>query len=137
MQGFTQGWITNDDEMKGLHDEAVMSGSLVLFRTPRLRAWHCDGATACWRSITGGGPKAYWKAQIKLSEAGDHSPCHEHAQLYVCAGENDKALEDLKGALNAGCSGVAFTWLRADPSLDPLRGDPRFKEILKKVNLGE
>jgi hypothetical protein len=26
-------------------------------------------------------------------------------------------------------------WLRIDPELFPLRGDPRFKELLRKCNL--
>lgn len=138
LQGFTQSWITNDYQMKGLYDDAVMS-DLWFYSAPE-----ASGQALRWRdrmltAYRGGGPMAYWKAQIKLFEANDQSPCGEGARagLYVWAGENEKALEGLKRALDAGCSGAGFTWLGADPALDPLRGDPRFKEILKRVNLGD
>jgi TolB-like protein/DNA-binding winged helix-turn-helix (wHTH) protein/Tfp pilus assembly protein PilF len=138
LQGFTQGWITRDYVMKGLYDDAVMS-DLWFYSAPE-----ASGQALRWRdrmlaAYRGGGPMAYWNAQIKLFEANDQSPCGEggRAELYVRVGENEKALEGLKRALDAGCSGVGFTWLGADPSLDPLRGDPRFKGMLKKLNLSE
>jgi len=53
----------------------------------------------------------------------------------VLAGENDKALENLNRALNEGCFWLSI--MKTEPIFDPLRGDPRFKEILKKVNLSD
>jgi TolB-like protein/DNA-binding winged helix-turn-helix (wHTH) protein len=138
LQGDTQGWITRDYLMKGLYDDAVMS-DIWFYSAPEASGPALRARDRMWAAYRAGGPMAYWNAQIKLFEADNQSPCGEgrHAGLYVRVGENEKALEGLKRALDAGCSGVGFTWLGADPSLDPLRGDPRFKEILKRVNLGD
>jgi len=138
LQGWTQGWITDDYVMKGMYDDAVMS-DLWFYSAPEASGPALRGGERMLAEYRRGGPKAYWETQIKILETGDHSPCGEggRAGLYVRVGENEKALEGLKGALDAGCSGVRFTWLGADPSLDPLRGDPRFKDLLRKVNLAD
>jgi hypothetical protein len=53
----------------------------------------------------------------------------------VLAGENDGALENLNRLLNQGCFWLSI--IKTEPLFDPLRGDPRFKDMLKKVNLSE
>ena len=52
---------------------------------------------------------------------------------YAALGEKDKAFEwldrmyeDRKGML---------IWLKVDPGLDPLRSDPRFRELARRVGL--
>ena len=55
------------------------------------------------------------------------------AQLYAVLGENDQAFASLERAYQKHDFGLAN--LRVSPFFDPLRSDPRFKQMLKKVGL--
>jgi tetratricopeptide (TPR) repeat protein len=129
----TVDWEVDDYQMEGKPQQAVMA-DLRNFSLPDGKRWH-DRLDAAYRS---GGQKAYWETRIKsLRTLPDSSPCSAAgiARIYVLAGENDKALENLNRALNEGC--FWFSMMKTEPILDPLRGDPRFKDMLKKVNLGD
>ena len=55
------------------------------------------------------------------------------AKMHAALGENDAAFEWLQRAYQErDCS---LTWLLNDESVDCIRGDPRFDELLKKVGL--
>jgi len=53
------------------------------------------------------------------------------AVMYTALGEKDKAFK----ALSFEPTHAWIPWVRVDPQFFPLRGDPRFKELLKKYNL--
>ena len=127
----TVDWEVSDYVMKGMAEQAVMA-DLRNFPLPDGKRWH-DRLTAAYRS---GGRKAYWETRIKLLQAIPDSPCLgiDIARIYVMSGENDKALEELNRSLNERCGG-RLTGITT-PIWDPLRGDPRFKNILEKLNLG-
>ena len=57
------------------------------------------------------------------------------ANLYIGLGEVDEAFAELAQAETEHSAYVGF-W-KVDPDLDPLRSDPRFTELLKKVGLDE
>jgi tetratricopeptide (TPR) repeat protein len=62
-------------------------------------------------------------------------PADAMAQVYTGLGEKAKALEWLEkgyGRHSLGLGGVA---LKVDPVWDPLRGDPRFANLLRRTNL--
>jgi TolB-like protein/Tfp pilus assembly protein PilF len=128
----TVDWEVDDYEMKGKPEQAVMA-DLRNFSIPDEKKWH-DRLDAAYRS---GGQKAYWETRIKFLRALPDSQCSAGglARIYVLAGENDKALENLNRALDEGCFWLSI--MKTEPIFDPLRGDPRFKEILKKVNLSD
>jgi hypothetical protein len=52
----------------------------------------------------------------------------------VCAGlgDKDQAIEWLEKAYQEHSVGVMF--LKVDPTLDPLRSDPRFQDLLRRMN---
>jgi TolB-like protein/DNA-binding winged helix-turn-helix (wHTH) protein len=54
-------------------------------------------------------------------------------QAYAAAGEPDKAIAALNLAVQEHSN--VITTLKVDPAFDPLRGDPRFQEILRKLKL--
>jgi tetratricopeptide (TPR) repeat protein len=56
---------------------------------------------------------------------------YEVAFIYAGLGEKDQALEWLEKAYTERDQGLAF--LKVDPTLDPLRSDPRFQEILRRM----
>ncbi len=128
----TVDWEVDDYEMKGMPEQAVVA-DLRNFSLPAGKRLH-DRLDAAYRS---GGRKAYWETRIKFLRAQPDSQCSAGGlvRIYVLAGENDSALENLNRLLNEG-----YFWLsiiKAEPLFDPLRGDPRFKDMLKKVNLSE
>ena len=57
------------------------------------------------------------------------------ATVYAALGEKDKAFEWLERDVSA--RNPRFLEFRWSPASDPLRDDPRFKEILKKMGLPE
>ena len=57
------------------------------------------------------------------------------AGLYAELGEKDKAFAALDEALETKDQHMA--WTKVDPIMDPLRDDPRFKEVLKKAGFPE
>jgi serine/threonine-protein kinase len=69
---------------------------------------------------------------IELSTRQYVSP-FEIALIYVGLGENEEAFEWLERAYDDRSSWLAF--LRIELVLDPLRDDPRFKDLLHRVNL--
>ncbi len=128
----TVDWEVDDYEMKGMPEQAVVA-DLRNFSLPAGKRLH-DRLDAAYRS---GGRKAYWETRIKFLQAQPDSQCSAGGlvRIYVLAGENDNALENLNRLLNEGCFWLSI--IKAEPLFDPLRGDPRFKDMLKKVNLSE
>ncbi len=53
------------------------------------------------------------------------------ARIHAALGENDKAMEYLERVYADRSESVV--WLKVDPSFDPLRKDPRFAALLKRV----
>ena len=58
---------------------------------------------------------------------------YEIALVYAGLKENDNAFEWLEKAFQVRDKGL--TYLKIDPCLDPLRSDPRFTELIKRVGL--
>ncbi len=58
---------------------------------------------------------------------------NEIAAVYAGLGENDKAFATLETGYNGHSS--QFNWLKVDPRLDPLRSDPRFEDLLRRMGL--
>jgi len=80
--------------------------------------------------------KEGWPGFLRLVVA-ENSPLKDSnnnwtfAKVYVGLGEKDKALAELNKAYENRISSVL--WFKVEPQLDPLRPDPRFQELLKKV----
>ena len=55
------------------------------------------------------------------------------AQLYTALGKKDEAFR----WLNYEHPHAFFPWIRVLPSFEPLWDDPRFKELLQRLNLPE
>jgi TolB-like protein/Tfp pilus assembly protein PilF/predicted Ser/Thr protein kinase len=57
---------------------------------------------------------------------------YEVALIYAGLGEKDRAFEWLERAYKVHDKGMCF--LKVDPPLDPLRPDPRFQDLLRRMN---
>ncbi len=58
---------------------------------------------------------------------------YDFAVLYVGLGEKDKAFVELEKSFNE--RGYYVPLLRVDPLMDPLRDDPRFADLIKRIGL--
>jgi TolB-like protein/Tfp pilus assembly protein PilF len=57
---------------------------------------------------------------------------YDRALLYLSLGDHSEAIRWLEQAI-ADKEGLNITWIKVDPLLDPLRGDPRFEALVQKV----
>ena len=62
-----------------------------------------------------------------------HTRARHVANLYIRAGERDLALEWLERAFADRDPNLPY--LGVVPMLDPVRGDPRFQDLLRRMNL--
>ncbi len=57
------------------------------------------------------------------------------ASIYAALGDADAAFEWLENAYERRVP--ALTWIRVDPIFDPLRSDPRFDDLLRRIGFPE
>ena len=74
----------------------------------------------------------------ELEELSQHRyvPAYQRALLYLSLGNRDEAIRRLEQAI-AGHESLTMAMIKADPKLDPLRGDPRFEALVQKVGAVE
>jgi serine/threonine protein kinase/tetratricopeptide (TPR) repeat protein len=63
----------------------------------------------------------------------DYFPAWAIATVYIGLGDKDRALQWLGKAVEE--RGEYVVWLKTDPVYDPLRSDPRFRDLLRRLNL--
>jgi tetratricopeptide (TPR) repeat protein len=84
------------------------------------------------------GPKGYWSKILEFikedSKQGHETPPAVFSQLYAQAGQRDESLRSLDEAVRTRISDDVFM-AKVAPEWDPVRDDPRFAEILKKIGL--
>jgi len=94
------------------------------------------------RAYTAGGPKEMYREQVKqLQKTGASSflptvagPVqYGLAIAYAHLGENDRAFEQLERRYRD--RGFEMLTLKTNPDLDPLRPDPRFQDLVRRVGL--
>jgi tetratricopeptide (TPR) repeat protein len=69
--------------------------------------------------------------KTRLSKGGSVSS-YDMAVLYAGLGEKDEAFASLRKAFQQ--QDVGRMWTKVDPRLDPLRSDPRFQEMVRRMN---
>lgn len=62
----------------------------------------------------------------------NNQPFYALGQIYVALGDKDNAIKSL--AKDYDLHSSRMNWLKVDPTLDPLRRDPRFEELMRKMN---
>jgi len=129
--GVVDGWMSVAYEMKGMHDEAVEYDLAALRDSwPKLDV---DSLRLVYKNK---GWEAYWRAHLDaLRPYGDRRcMAYETGVSYLRVGDRDRAFLSLGRAVDERCYRVA--WFKVDPLLDSVRSDPRYGNLLKRVNLG-
>jgi tetratricopeptide (TPR) repeat protein len=125
---YLSGWIYRE---KGMYEEAIAEFRQILKQSPGApfalghlgnayaRAGRVREARECLR-------------KLKQRSNADKVGTYEVAFIYAGLGEKDQAFEWLEKAYEERDQGLSF--LKVDPTLDPLRSDPRFQDLLRRMN---
>jgi tetratricopeptide (TPR) repeat protein len=81
------------------------------------------------------GWKAYWTERLKLDAADGEAGCAPFgiAIDYIRIGQLDPAFHELNRAIDQKCDGAL--WIEVSPLVDGIRSDPRYNDLLKRINL--
>ena len=81
------------------------------------------------------GPKGYWMWHLeRLISQYDRRPTNT-AQIEAQLGDKEQAFAWLEKAYEKHDKGIYK--LKVEPMLDPLRSDPRFDDLLRRMNFPE
>jgi hypothetical protein len=88
------------------------------------------------------GAKGFWQMVLdrrsdEARSGGQETDPYVLAGLQLGTGNREQALDSLEKAVAMGPAKTSILWLKAEPVWDPLRDEPRFKEILRKMGLPE
>jgi len=135
--GYLHCFLFNNYFKKGMHKEAIeeMAACARLFG-------FSEGAAKIERELTVSGPRAaiqLWaKGLEQLQEVHQIFMPGNLAVAYTILGDKDRAFYWLEQAYQhreaVGVDGGVF-FLRSEPMYDPLRSDPRFDDLLRRVGL--
>jgi TolB-like protein/DNA-binding winged helix-turn-helix (wHTH) protein/Tfp pilus assembly protein PilF len=79
-------------------------------------------------------PREYWKKRVEMQEdiVKDLSDYADLAIVYARSGQNNRALDALD--LAAVRNDAWLKYLKVEPAFDSLRDEPRFQQLIKKMN---
>ena len=125
-------WLGRVYAQKGMHQEAIDESERVLKATPDSTL----GLTELAYSLAAAGKTARARMILRTLEERSRSswvPAYNLAIVHVALRENDEALQYLQKAYDE--QDWALLVLAVEPRLDPLRSDPRFLELCRKLRL--
>lgn len=121
-------------EQKGMYDEDVAA----LQKTMTLLGEPADVVAGRGRAYKSGGIRGVWRYDL---ERQSKHPRREEAfgyypvELNSLLGNTDKAIELIEKMYSDRASRERMFLIKMDPRLDNLRSDPRFQNILRRMNL--
>ena len=125
---------------KGMYEEAINEDDIGLQlsdRSAEKKKQYREEISQLREALRRSGPEGYFRKflEIALAEAEQENEYDRMflAKLYANAGEKDKAFEQLSTAFEE--KNGELDVIKVDPLLDPLRGDPRYNELLRRMNL--
>lgn len=118
--------LANTLQMQGRHAESVEA-----YARAREIAGNTEEAAAMRASFKKGGWRGFALDFSKYEWMSDNRPKYMDAARFVSIGETEKALDALEQAYAERETFMAV--VNVDPRLDPLRDDPRFQNLLRRV----
>jgi tetratricopeptide (TPR) repeat protein len=113
---------------KGMYSEAVAAYLKGVASDGELS--HAEGAKEAFGK---GGWRGFLQYEADYLEKQPQAFPQDVAHLYARLRDNDKAFAWLEKAYKERSEGMA--WLKVDPAYDPLRTDPRFADLMRRVGL--
>jgi len=74
-------------------------------------------------------------AELKERSRREYVSAYEFSKLYLGLSDREQSLQLLQRAFES--RDPRMIYIKADPELDPLRSDPRFQELVRKMNFPE
>src|SRR5262249_23636862 len=117
-------------ELKGAPGEAIAEyqRALQLDDDPRVLAFVAHAEASSGRQDEARAILGRLSEMVKTRYVSPYS----FAVIHLALGEKDRALDLLEKDARAGTS-FEINFIKVDPYLDPLRGDPRFEALVQKV----
>ncbi len=120
---------------KGMHKEAVeqLEQTFTLYGFPQVadKLRSAFAASGYMRAM-----REYAKELERLHATNQLFIPVNLAAVYAALGDKDRAFYWLeRGSEHRGNAGVNFSEIRVYPGLDPLRSDPRFNDLLRRIGL--
>lgn len=121
----TARWLTRAYQMKGDHEQALVQ---------YLRLLEDSGASAEeLASVKAGFESEGWTPVLRRMIGNNNFRTMFLAGTYAQLGDKDKAFEVLEEMYNR--KAILLITLKREPTLDPIRDDPRFSDLLRRVGL--
>lgn len=123
-------WMSAAYAMQNMSAQSVQEDLSALHSaTPRV---NIDALDRVYRRA---GWKAYWSARINALRpyAGEQCVPYTLAISEVHAGDASRAFTFLNQAVDQRC--YAIVYFKTEPQFDPIRRDPRFATLLRRINL--
>jgi TolB-like protein/Tfp pilus assembly protein PilF len=115
-------------EQQGKYEAAV--------EEPRAPEWTVSQRASIRRAYAARGPKGYWQARLEIAK--EHAkletylPSTSFGVIYANLGDNNAAFQWMRKAIEE--HDYEADWIAVNPIYDPLRSDPRFQELLRRMN---
>jgi len=74
-------------------------------------------------------------SELEKQSSQEYKPAFHIAQIYLGLGDNEQALASLEEVRAGEDRSAWLLWSGVDPKFDPLRSDPRFQELLRRIGL--
>ena len=123
-------WLTRILEAKGMYDQELAAWQ----RKMILGGEKPEDVAALGQAYKVGGIRGAWRWDIERLERlpPEQGAPAEIARHYASLGEKDKALDWLEKGFKEHAPVMAT--IKVDPSYDSLRSDPRFQDLLRRMN---
>jgi adenylate cyclase len=128
-------------EAREMYPEAIDQMARLLL-LDGLRPEHVADSTSALRSaFQKDNAQGYWRKRLELAQEYRGSQSNETlfvlAQLYANVGNKMQALDLLEASLASGKHNKTLVRIKTSPGLDPLRSEPRFQALVRKIGLPE
>lgn len=120
------------DKMVDEHLEIYKSQAMFASQTDKQKERHLKNFAKRRTIYQQGGIRKYMES-LMVSSSRSPNNFYGHAMIHTFLGDKEKALDNLEKAFEGNAFMLVF--VKADPIFDSLRDEPRYQEILRKMNL--
>lgn len=123
-------YLKRSYDQKGMYSEAINMRQM----RRKLVGLDFKETSALRKAAAATDHDGYWKARLEqeLEEAKTEGPAtYDLAEIYAQLGDKDRAFEWLEKAFEQRT--YFMMYIKVAPNLDPVRSDPRFTEMLRRI----